>query len=250
MKFIELLNDQGVTYGSYRDFWRLVELSGFETVHQDSVWRDNDDVYCVPMNNGNAAAWAKSHRKCKLILWQFERWNGSPEDYAPAYYDEVWITDRWQAGELKRIGLKNIKYVPVGSHPGLGGEPAEKKYDLAPMCYAHGRREYEIRVLAQKYRMAPTCWPPERDKVLAATRAGLCLHQWDNDPAVEPLRAALFAAWKLPMVYAPCRDFFPYEVYSLNEIPAALVDERGTAKQNYDLLTGAMSFRNNIEAAL
>ena len=250
MKFINVLNDEGIRYRSYADFFQLIELSGFETVHQDACWREMDGPVISYINNGNAVAWAKEPRRCKLILWQLERWLGTAEEYAPPFYDEVWITDRWQASELQRLGHMNVRYVPLGSHAGLGGEPSTKKYDLAPMCYAYGQRLHKINVLAQKYKMAPTCWPPDRDRILSETRAGLCLHQWENDPALEPLRAAVFAAWKMPMVCAYCRDYYPYDVYDLTSIDAALRDERGTVQRNYDLVTGPMSFKRNVEAAL
>lgn len=254
MKFIKLLNDQGVIYGSYRDFWSLVELSGFETVDQNSEWLNTDDTYIVSINNGNAAIWAQMTRKCKLILWQLERWLGTAEEYAPRIYDEVWISDRWQANELRSRGFDHVRYVPLGSHAGLGGKSEAKQYDLAPMCYMHGKREDYINSLKRQYRIAPTCWPPQRDEVLAASRAGLCLHQWGHagkqDLAVEILRAAIFCAWKLPMVFAPCNDYFPYQVYSLDEIDLALVDARKTAQQNFDLLCGSMCFANCVNEAI
>jgi hypothetical protein len=244
MKFVRLLNDKGTTYDSYVDYFSLIRLSGFETIEQNEVNGDIDDCLIFPMNNGAAQAMASAKpRKYKAILWQLERPAGPFSELVPSLWDEVWVSDRWLASQLKPLH-PNVKFVPIGGHAGLGGEPAAVKlYDLAPMAYLWGKREAKVNQLRGSYRIAPNGWGKERDEILAATRMGLCLHQ-DRLNILEPLRATLFACWKLPLVYDTCVDYFPYRVYGLDEI-----DKARDWETNYRMLTETMTFRKCVEEA-
>jgi hypothetical protein len=105
-----------------------------------------------------------------------------------------------------------------------------------------------------RYKIGPNGWGKERDEILAATKAGLCLHQHpkdSKDPAcIEPLRAVLFACWKLPLIFEYCHDPYPYQTYSLAEVEKAIVDERNTVEENYRVMTQELTFRHCIESAI
>ncbi len=46
-------NDEGEIYRSYVDYWKLVELSKFDTCELDEVDRDSDNTYIFSPVNGN-----------------------------------------------------------------------------------------------------------------------------------------------------------------------------------------------------
>lgn len=254
MKFLRPLNDQRKPYDSYCDLFRLAELSGFEIVEQDQFELGSDETYIVAPLNGNVRAWATDgRRKCRLIGWQLERPDGkiqvgTQHDFLGDGFDEIWISDWWLANQQTD---ERVRYVAMGGHPGLGVTPqAEKEWDFAVMSYVYGRREQVINDLkAQGYTIAPNGWGEERNKILARCRMGLCVHQ-DEIPVLEPLRATLFSMCRLPLVYERCNDFYPYRVWSLDNIEEAKRDECGKAAANYELLTGELGFRRCIEEAM
>jgi hypothetical protein len=145
-----------------------------------------------------------------------------------------------------------VKYVPMGGHPELGGAPGEKVYDFVHMSYLHGPREHAVNQLKLRgYTMAPNGWGKERDESLSRSRMGLCLHQWQNDPALEPLRATLFAAWRLPLVYDQCNDYHPYRVFSLNQITDAAGEQgREMAEENWWRMNRVLTFRSCVLDAM
>jgi|SRR6185437_10010692 len=244
VKFVRLLNDQGQTYGSYTDYWRLVALSDFATCEQNEIQPDADETYILSPPNGNAHAIASQPRRAKMICWMLERPTGGLAGFVPQMYDQVWISDRWLASQFKDD--PKVKYVPVGGHPSLGGTPQPVKlWNFSHMAYIYGRRQRIVNELEGKgYKVAGACWGAERDWRLASSKMGLCLHQ-DTLPIIEPLRHVLFACWKLPLVAEPSHDPFPYRVYGLDEI------ERATEWEgNYHLMTEHLTFRKCVEAAL
>jgi hypothetical protein len=80
MKFAHILrDDDGKAYGSYVDFYRLADLSGYPIIHQSQIeWDNPNETYILCPLNGAVLEWAKQPRQCKLIGWQLERfskWN-------------------------------------------------------------------------------------------------------------------------------------------------------------------------------
>jgi hypothetical protein len=246
-----MLNDQGRPYDSYKVWDQLVELSGLPWIDQTELDIHTNETFCLPIINGNSLAWAHSERKCKLIAVQIERWLGAADDFAPSGFEQIWIADRWQANELAKT-KPYCRFVPIGGHEGLGKPKSDPCWDLVPMCYLHGRREALLHKIAREggWTIAPSALYPKRDEILAASRVGLSLHQWNSDPSINPLRAVLMACFKLPQVWEHVRDPFPYLAYDLSEVAEAIEDPRGYAKANYDLLTGPLNFRTVIEQAL
>jgi hypothetical protein len=253
VKFVRLLNDKGVTYDSYVDLFTLIGLSGFETIEQHEMNGDTTGTVIFPMSSGNAIAMASQKpRAFRSVCWQLERIGQNPADLTPQCFDEVWFSDRWMA-DTCRQNHPCVKYVPMGSHPEFGRRSIEdKRFDFAVMSYLHGPREHKINQLKDAgYTMAPNAWGAERDSLLASCRMGLCLHQWQNDPALEPLRATLFAAWHLPLVYEHCNDHYPYRVFGLDQIADAAGEVgREVAEENWQILNAAMPFRKCVEGAL
>lgn len=248
MKLVRMFNDQGRPYPSYSVLYQLFELSGLPCIDQTEINSQSDEVYVLPMINGNSLEWARGERKCKFYVFQIERWLTTAEDFAPAGFDRMFIADRWQAQAL--ADRPYVRYMPIGGHPGLGGPPAEKKWDLAVMAYIYGRRQALLnQIQGQGYSIAPNAFCPERDNILAESRCGLSLHQHDNDPSLNPLRAVLFACWKLPLIFEYVKDPHPFLAYSLSEVPEAMRDMRGYAEQNYKLVTEDFEFRKVLEAA-
>lgn len=249
MKFVRMLNDQGIPYSSYGTLQTLVEVSGIPWIDQTEMDIEANEDFLLPMVNGNSLAWARdSRRKSRLIAWNLERNLHGYETFAPTCFDRLWVGDHYHAAMLGH--RKDVQYVPVGGHPDLGKPKAEVKWDLAAFCYTYGRRERIINgIRDQGFTIAPNAFSPERDAILSACRAGLSVHQHDNDPAINELRMVLFACNRLPLVCEYVRDPFPYQYYGLNQIKSALNDNQGYAETNYKVMTEQFEFRKVIEEA-
>jgi hypothetical protein len=211
----------GRPYDSYTDFWKLVELSGFETCYVDEVDIRKNNFYITCPHNGewnpHIANQTGRPRNAYLVLWCLERPSGSNgmPIYARSnrsliydrYVDNVWISDRAMADEAM------LQFVPLGSDYGLG-EPGAKdgrKYHFAHMSYITDRRK---RVYSHfpEWSIAPNAWPwdnPSRDAYLKESLFALNIHQ-DRYPFQEPLRLALFAAYGLPVLTEEIKDAYPW----------------------------------------
>lgn len=220
-------------YDSYRDFWKLVELSGFPTCFVDECDLTKPVVYITTMVNttwGNLIrAFEGKRRRAHLILWNLERpygWAGSVGKYGDKcwqmmhsrHFDEVWVSDRRLAQETE------LRFVILGSHPDLGHPGDAKKHDFCHMSVATNRRQS---VYKHFDNIGPNCWPPQRDEVLRASRFALNVHQ-DNHPFQEPLRFALFAAYGLPIITETIFDAFPWggETMIFNPYPSLVAKMR------------------------
>jgi hypothetical protein len=244
--FVKVRNDRGNTYDSYTDYWSLVDLSGFKTCELGEIVKDSDNIYIVSPVNGNSreAMNARAEHKCKFVMWQLER---APKDArindVPPHFNEIWVSDRHYRQANMNLP---IKYVILGGHKGLGCKcEMPKVYDFAHMSYLYGRREHLYnQIRYQGWSFAPNCWGADRDKALAASRLGLCLHQ-DETPIIEPLRYVLFACWKLPIVAEYSADYYPYKTYNLEQIRIATDWET-----NYANMTEKYTFKTCVEAAV
>jgi len=207
-------------YDSYVDFYKLIELSGFEMMYSDEVNISNEGVYIFPVMNGDVEAHLINEvssgkiRYAHLILWNLERPSGSAGsvgNYAKRHrqlmydriFDEVWCSDKRLAEETQ------LRFVVLGSDEGLGAPGDEKFYDFCHMSYTIPRRS-NIYAKFNPDRIGPNCWPPERDEVLRKSRFALNIHQ-DIHPFQEPLRLALFAAYGLPVISETIFDAYPWD---------------------------------------
>ena len=119
-------------YGSYQDYWRMVELAGFPTCYSDELDPASDNTYIVTVRNGeNEQGWpgARAH----IIHWNIEY----HVEYGPwAGVAETWSPDAWHA---EKIGAR---YVPMGGDARLndGTNGAGPTYDVAYLGYMIPRR--------------------------------------------------------------------------------------------------------------
>lgn len=206
-------------YDSYRDFWTLVELSGFPTIYTDELDLSKEGVYITAPLNGE---WephvrnqmeAKKRRNAHLVQWNIERPDGSAgsvHHYAERqwqlmhdrFFDECWVSDSQLADET------GLRFVILGSDEGLGEPSDDKYYDFCHMSAIVPRRSGIYARFPQE-KIGPNCWPPDRDEVLKKSRFALNVHQ-DIYSYQEPLRFALFAAYGLPIVSESLVNSFPY----------------------------------------
>ncbi len=203
-------------YDSYTDFWKLVELSGYETCYVDEINMSRSTIYITAPVNGDFRAHMENHkedfpRNAHIIAWVLER-PGSEDASVSTFgkinrqlmsdrlVDEVWVSDRRMADET------SLRYVTLGSNYGLG-EPGNKKiFDFCHMSYMTPRRQT---IYKHFMNIGPNCWKEERHQVLQQSFFALNVHQ-DNFPFCEPLRLALFAAYGLPVVSEYIYDTHPY----------------------------------------
>jgi hypothetical protein len=215
-------------YQSYTDFWSLVELSEFPTCFIDEVDLRTDAIFIIPTINGEVRPHLDNHRedekRAKIIWWNLERcvevlWSDLQDvrrpvfacskqsfDTLPNYVDKVWISDRLFADSMQN---PRIQFVPMGSHPGLSisNRTGNFDFDFASMSYINDRRAGVHNQLAH-LRAAPNAWPPERDEILNRSKLFLNVHQSDHLIG-EPLRFAVAAASKCPLVSETLTDPFP-----------------------------------------
>lgn len=257
---VRVLNDHGAAYErdplhpggseSYTDFWMLARLSGVPTCEMFEVDLQSNNTYIFAPANGYTASGFSSPRKCRVIHWCIER----PGIEFMPYVDEMWVSDKTQ---LTMANDPRVKYVPLGGHKNLGGEPMlPKLWDLCPMCYAYGDRLTKIIGLVTKgFTMAPSTFDaPERNAILAHSRWGLMLHQTPH-AIMTPLRAVLYACWKLPIVAETVGDSYPYKFIPYDEDLEVLrsyseQDIKELIEFNYRIATEEFTFKACIEAAL
>lgn len=199
-------------YRPYTDFWRLVELAGFGRIWLDELEPGRDAVYILtPMNAEYADVLPRlrGSRCCKVAWWRLERpgsYNWVVEGHNAEGIDQIWVSDRHWASRVECPG----RFVPLGSHEQLGEfNPAgTKKYDWLALSALNPRR---LGVYHQiEGQAAKTCWPPEREEILARTAFMVNIHR-DDYRMLEPLRFALAAAYGMPIISEVCDDPFPFE---------------------------------------
>lgn len=250
-------------YPSYSDFWRLVELSGFELVYVDEIDVSQTAVYIfTPMNGEVFALLDKIRdqpRRAKLIWWFLERLDSTPmlEDGSFArlrpQVDEVWVSDRWEASQHS-----DFRYVCLASHPGIGSDPQQAQYDYTHQSYVHGRREAVFNDLRRRtLREGPNAWGAERDRVLRSSKLMLHVHQYPL-ALYTPLRFALAAAYALPLVSESLLDAFPLtgliEEAAYGDLVSRVIavgsnpSDRGT--RLFQALCVDRTFRSEVELAL
>jgi hypothetical protein len=202
---------------SYADYRKLVEISGFETCAVDEMDLAADAIYITaPVNGELRPVVDGKKRRAKVIFWCLERPDSG--DWPPEgnnasnrvgeiirFVDKVWVSDRHQA----QLDLRQV-FVPLASDSRLAeGEtlPA-KMYDLAMLSYVTDRRRKIVTSLERWKRAPETAWGETRARILHSSRSMLYIHQTPS-PIVAPLRFALAAAYKLPLLSEAMADPYP-----------------------------------------
>lgn len=205
------------TYGSYSDFWKLVELSNYRIIHIDEIDAQSDNVYIFTTpathwhDGTERRGWPDA--KARIIYWNIEFY--LDVDYTSIPGVEVWHADKYFADRT------HTRYVPMGSHSGLRpnddgstslttGTAYEKKYDAVTLWADCERRYFaRARLTENGITIAPNGWGSARHEILSQSRTMVCVHQqaFDNTQAVAtpiatvaPQRWCLAAAYGLPMV--------------------------------------------------
>lgn len=259
------------TYGSYSDFWHLVELSGYSVIHIDEIDAQSDNCYIftTPATHWHDGVERRGWpgAKARIIYWSIEWY--LDVDYSAIPGVEIWAADAWYA---ERIGAR---YVPMGSHPGLRPDdesPYEKRYDAVTLWADCERRYFaRARLMENGITIAPNGWGRERHEILSQSRAMVCVHQqaFDNTQSVAtpiatvaPQRWCLAAAYGLPMITETLFDpgIFTPEYRLMSDLPhlgrfmstwllpenARLLDDFG--HNLHQLLCEHYTFRKSVEA--
>lgn len=194
-------------YSSYRDFWRLVTLAGYSIIEAPEVDLTNAaDTYIFvtpePWPDVSGAA-------ARCIAWELE-YAGDYTHDTGAWGGELWASDTTWAKE------HNARFVLMGSDARLAmdasPQPSDVEmtigYDVTLLGYMTPRR---ARIKAELPSLRWTAdYPGDqigRHTILSYTRLMLHVHQHEDARYTAPLRIALAAAYKLPVVseavYAP-----------------------------------------------
>lgn len=254
-------------YDSYRDLFRIAELSGYPVIWLNEIDPDSDNTYILsPLNGSWTHGW--QNPKARIILLDLE-WRLSSGGHTwdvnelviPPGVSEVWACDKWYADII------GAKYMPLGSHPGLveDNRPAESHFDVAPLsCQSQdGGRQHMMDLLTKEgVTITPNAWNPDRDALLKSTTAMLQVHQWRSIRTLAPLRVAIAAAYGLPLISEQVEDrgmfdgivlFTSYDAMpayakTMTERYQGELKERGQTL--HELLCVEHSFRKCVEAAL
>ena len=263
-------------YDSYDVFRDLVRLSGFEQCFVDEIDFSRRAHYIVTPINGEVppALANKPKEGCaaQIIWWCLERFDGPGmrERHPSTIIDEAigMGFDRcWTSCRKVQSLDPRLEHVVFGSHPDLLGvhhitSLGFDQYDFTHQSYAWGRREIIYRELRNaKLREGPSLWGGERSSVLIGSRLMLNAHQYDMQ-VYAPLRFALAAAFKLPIVTEWIDDPYPltghitvakYEdlIETVKKVVALPEDEREQQGENlHNLLCHARTFGSEIRRSI
>lgn len=241
-------------YDSYHDFWRLVELSGYTIAYHDAIDLHRRDVtYIAPMIN---AEFNFEGATARIVHWNMEWLEDRTFPILPGIR-ETWTADKAHAKAT------NLRYVPVGSHKDFAhnARRSPDAYDVATIAYQSGRRQHITYLLnSNGVTTAPNRGEfYEREKLLNTSRLVLHVHQTEAQ-VISPLRFAVAAAYRLPLLSEQCEDpgiyadAVPFSEYDnlLAHVKSWLDygDLEGKAQALHQLLCEEYTFRKCIEAAL
>lgn len=190
-------------YPSYTDFWRLVALSDFSVVCPKDTQDNPNHTYIwvtpepLPDVTGSSA---------RHITWEFE--------YAGDYMHDLsqWAGEVWSS-DAAFARLHDARFVLLGSHPQLAAGVKidddafqSQAYDASLLGYMTPRR----RRIQKQTKVA---WSPdypghddERHTVLTHTSLVVHVHQHDHAQYAAPLRYALAAAYRKPVISEELED--------------------------------------------
>lgn len=188
-------------YDSYRDFWRLVELSGYRLIYIDEIQPDSDNCYIfsTPDTHWHDGVERRGWRdaRARIIYWSLE-WYEDVDYAAVPGLAAVWSPDKWFADRHA------MQYVPMGGHTGLKLHPTPTNgriYDAATFFAPSGRRYDAMGQFKREgVTVAPNGWNEERHRILMQSYCMVQVHQHDHLPVIAPQRWTLAAAYELPMI--------------------------------------------------
>jgi len=250
-------------YQSYDDFWNIVQLSGYPIIPFSKLDPQSNNTYiCTPINGEWKQGW--DNPKARIIWWDLE-WGGyTGAQEIPSGVCEVWASDKHYAQ------VSHARYVPMGSHRDLWKcysvltdmTNINFEYDVALMAYRDPhRRRHVISHLERVVKVAPDGWGEQRDSALWASRLMVNIHQHDYASAVAPVRMAIAAAYRLPVLCEDVTDsgifknnlvWSSYEHLVPNTVGLLQSDalREEYAGRLYELLCIDYSFARNVKDAL
>lgn len=232
-------------YGSYVDYRRLIELSGFEWCWFGEIDLTlTDTVYIA--SPANVSLWQSLMRyeNSKWIASQVIWWNLEDQwlETKPVHDLKTTETHATTESILQLPGVvaawcsnrtlpaqdPRYRFVPLGSHPRLADRVrAARRWDLCHLSYIWGRRGPIHDLLSQRFRVAPVAHGQERDQILSSSMAMWIVHQAERRVLMEPQRLAFAAAYRLPVLteviddghdlqiepypFQPNVDYIPFE---------------------------------------
>lgn len=187
-------------YGTYVDYFCLVELAGYPVVYDDEMDLTNPEHTYI-LTWFSAQSPFPDDVQARLICWNLE-WADTP------VFDNVeyWSADKWYAD------AHGWRYVPVGSDKRLvEGYPfneAPLLYDITLQMYRDpARRSRAVHALRDcGLTIAPDGWGEARHRSLLSSRCQVHIHQLEGAHAVSPLRFAVAAAYRLPIITERLHD--------------------------------------------
>jgi len=205
----------GYRYRSYTDFWRLVELSGFKVAEKSEVDLNQDVLYIWPEMGGEFMMCLQGHpksaRRARTVFWNLERpdarasesmdaaaWWRTGLDEVFDLVDAVWVSDK----NILAMDPRST-FVCLGGHPGLqeSASGAGQVYDVAHLGQRTPRREAVIQELERRgFSVSPNTWGPERARILSTSKLMLGIERLGGAHISMPLRWAVAAAYRLPIV--------------------------------------------------
>ena len=193
-------------YGSYDDYWRLVEVSGFPVCMDSEVEWNSKNTYIFtyfsfPLNAEMEWPELPKHA-CYTVMWDIERWCEGKTIHPGV--DEFWVSDKWYQSKLP-----GSEFVILGT-TGVDDLALSKLYTFSTRDYRTDRRK---RIIAEFEKMGSKFAPntmERKHKELLQSEVMLCMHQ-DTLPMTEPLRYALAASYNLPILAEYSQDFYPFE---------------------------------------
>ena len=273
-------------YDSYWHFWKLVELSGYETCYLDEANLDDPGkVFIVTPLNGELGTWTGkmerpltwdeaqivprtiAGRRAKTVWWCLEQYSPAGDDPLSARLDELIGPDKpfdrvWASDEHFCKVDRRVEFVRLGSSAGmnttgtLAYTRVRYKYDATPMAYLWGRRAAIFeQLLNLGVKLGPnSSKEPERSEIIAASRWFLNLQQYPK-PYIAPLRAAIAAAYGCALLSEPLGAPFPHvlEVSEPTRMAEIVSDERNPlakhlAESLHQFLCIDNTFRSFVDA--
>lgn len=239
-------------YQSYVDYWRIVELSGFETCYVDEVDISKECVYIVSPMNGEWRPHIERQRSIPrnavLCHWNLERPGGSGglNQYRKSNIDLVdygYINHTIISDYALSREVPHSLYTPFGVHPDFGAENKEPKFaDFIHLsCFSQRRSFLFENAAVPRSRIgeaiiAPNSWGDVRHHWLLQSKWMLNIHQ-DGYQYMEPIRFMIAASYGLPIITETCKDVYPYShlaavtQHTHDQILSVMADR---VRENYD----------------
>jgi hypothetical protein len=102
----------------------MIELSGYKLIFIDEIDIDSDETYIL--SSPDVDCFNQPKARARVIYWLLE-WYGD-------YIQKPGISETWVSNATFATAIR-ARYVPMGSHYGLGAHRTGDYYDIAHMSY-------------------------------------------------------------------------------------------------------------------